>query len=616
MIFSFLAFLAGSVVATIKFSRCRVEQGPLLTISILGCLLYFFGLIDHAKIGVVGLFGVGMSFFFWSLLEAYRGKAETTRLLLSPVLVIFLGVTFLLWIRLRGWEYIHWDEFSHWALALKNLVYTDTLPIVDGPMKYVDYPPMTTLLEYFVCKILGHSPRAAYLATGITIIAALLVWIPCQSWAQWPEVSALIIIQYLLLHVLGHGFANLMVDHVLAVIAAAAILIYFHSQTGRYHILLLAPVLVYLTLTKTIGAFLSYTVIAVVLLDYVVRRRVRSLSSLAALVIFVLIPIVTVHSWSRYLDSRGIVAEYLEPTPPVKDIALSFLPSENSERHQTTIGNFIRAVIKTPVYGSRALQRIFDKSPIPLSPAFWVLVILGFVTGTLYFLRDPLERKAVVSCHLILIGAFVFYLLGMLVMFLHHFREVEGVGLYGADRYFGIFLLLWIIVAFVQWYEVVVPRQRWRVIGISLVFLVLSAPVRAEEFIFAPPPKSPSYLALAENIGRRLPHAARVYGIWIGSFGWERHIFQLGVFPVRVNQKCWSVRTRPPDSSADTSCLVSPTEWAGMLSNYQYVFIGRTDAQFWKDFGSFFEIYAEDSLYQVVRRDGKKPHLVLMASSD
>ena len=66
----------------------------------------------------------------------------------------------------------HYDNFSHWALVVKDLLLTGELPGADTSLiPFRDYPPGTSVFIFYICRYLGHSQGMMLLAQNSVLLA-------------------------------------------------------------------------------------------------------------------------------------------------------------------------------------------------------------------------------------------------------------------------------------------------------------------------------------------------------------------------------------------------------------------------------------------------------------
>lgn len=120
----------------------------------------------------------------------------------------------------------HYDNFSHWALVVKDLLLTGELPGADTSLiPFRDYPPGTSVFIFYICRYLGHSQGMMLLAQNSVLLACFFALFGIVEERR----------RFLLYSFLGMGCAmlsylnltirinNLLVDFLLPLLALASI---------------------------------------------------------------------------------------------------------------------------------------------------------------------------------------------------------------------------------------------------------------------------------------------------------------------------------------------------------------------------------------------------------
>lgn len=74
-----------------------------------------------------------------------------------------------------GLRLTHYDNFSHWALAVKYLLLAEELPGAETTLlPFRDYPPGSSLFVAYICRYMGHSQGQMLLAQNSLLLACFL----------------------------------------------------------------------------------------------------------------------------------------------------------------------------------------------------------------------------------------------------------------------------------------------------------------------------------------------------------------------------------------------------------------------------------------------------------
>lgn len=166
---AFAASVCGHVFYAARLTRTDFCFAPLFAAACLGLALYAGALADAPEQTAYLLFAAGLPGFARCVSLARRGRLRPRAGLRGACFAAGTAAFAVLIFRLR---LTHYDNFSHWALAVKSLLCTDALPRADTALlDFPDYPPGTTLLCYYAGKFLGTSQTVMLLAHNAVLFA-------------------------------------------------------------------------------------------------------------------------------------------------------------------------------------------------------------------------------------------------------------------------------------------------------------------------------------------------------------------------------------------------------------------------------------------------------------
>ena len=260
LIWTFLA-TAGWIAILHEKTDLPAAFCPVAAVAVQVLFLYLLSLLGLLKSGPV-ILGV-MAVLF--LLK----KRKTEKPLLTPGVVCFCVYAAALWVLNMGRVPDGFDNYSHWALAAKELYLTHALPGPDTLVTMTNYPPAVPLYQYFVLRLAGFSEGAMLGANGIWMGALLSCgfgdcgW---RDWKRWPVCAGLMAALTL---VIPNCAVNLQVDALMGMTALAMGLLALWDEKKTLPVQgLLGAVLV---LTKMSGVMLL--VLHCGLLTLLWRRR-------------------------------------------------------------------------------------------------------------------------------------------------------------------------------------------------------------------------------------------------------------------------------------------------------------------------------------------------------
>lgn len=562
--------LAASTLITALY--LAVLAGPLLAVA--------------AKI----FFGAGLLFFAGAvviMVLRQRKIPDVFTRLLTPGFVLFLVVILAAWFRMHGQVFLEWDDFSHWGLAIKDIVLNGALPASDSLVTFKDYPPGSTLFQYFMGVPVGYCEGNALFFHSLLLFSAAVAFTAGFSWRKALAASAAFMLPCLFISVFGFSFRTVMVDSLIGFFAGAALAGYFLSKDSLAAAALrVTPVLFVLPLFKPVGTLLAFAVAVAITADIVHQARVggtatgiagRSRFARFALLIPVLLllaPAISTKSWSRHVKALHL-AETFNTRIPASSVFDSF-SGRATVRDKTTIAAFTVAMFK----------KNMGRPGLP--PLVWALLLLWIATS-LFYHSVPAERSQIKSSQTVMTVCFFAYSFGLLLLYLNSFGEYEGTRLASFGRYMGLFMLAWgaSLAGFVaRWLRGAEGRDIRPVHVAAIAALVLA--------VWAFIPLKNKHLAVRESVARIVAQAKivlksgdRVYLIWQNTDGYEYYISRYELFPFNSALAPFSVGRKYKAGDAWTQDL-AVRDWVTMLSKNDYLLVGRADAAFWERYSRLF----------------------------
>lgn len=268
-----LCSLLGSMLFVQRKFNIYAGFSPILTFCSIGILLTIALLFNILQIVTYLLFISGLASFGYYIYDHFKHKRNTVFLAFPlRIFIVLSAISFLLY----GSAYFSaWDEFSFWAVALKELVVTDKmygLNFTDFP----EYPRITTLIQYYFNKITSGS-----LHEGISISAHVvfsLAFIPMICYRRKQNYLNLIltcVILFVAYQVFCTPIFYTYADNTIAMLLGVGLTIYFLLDDKNKALILAAIPLAALTLTKPIGILFSSIGLGIIGINYLFTSHIR-----------------------------------------------------------------------------------------------------------------------------------------------------------------------------------------------------------------------------------------------------------------------------------------------------------------------------------------------------
>lgn len=443
----------------------------LTALSGLVCATYLGGCLGLLRPTAALLYWGGLASLGLCLVLAALRRVSPRGLVDGPEIPILLALSVLHLYLFREANLFYWDEFSHWALAVKEMFWRGELYGVNSNMSHAHYPPGASLWLYFVASNSRFSEPVLYFAQFTLVLVPTFAFYKNLSFRQPHWIAAALCAQIFLLATLGHGVVNLLVDHALAAWFGGVLVLYLSDRYSPRELLLFIPCLAVLALIKDLGLFLACAAglfIAAHRLwfsgepgPFWKRRRLLGVG----LLLLLAGPLAS-WSWSVWRQEAGAApslsmaqvgkALALAGSGPQEEKSLGERAREKAHR-ATVLSRFTEALLKQPLgrtelaydfneynYGMLALSKDSHR----LSAVGWVCLFLALSAAAWAFTQGRPERRRtiVLSTGFLLVLSLLY---GGMLLYLYAavFDWGKGEALASYDRYCNILIMPLVFVA-------------------------------------------------------------------------------------------------------------------------------------------------------------------------
>lgn len=609
----------GYIISFYLLSKRYLEFLPAVIVADIVSILYLMGLSNYLLQGAQAIFWIGIAFFVISTVMLFTRYKTTALEAPSPGIVIFLFAFLLGYLALHGAYYRDWDEFSHWGLASKEMLLTNSFARPDGAVQFLDYPPGIGLFHYF---FLLHSQMerepATYVAHLVLLLAPLTIFFYRIKWHDWQKILLTLIIIPWIIITLGNGFRSIYSDQLLSVYFAALIIGYAHlaDRSNRW-ILLLLPLFFLLPMIKKTGYLLCWFAVVMLFADQVLSvlwfdndnigddKRLRGkviecAKGLAAVVIFAAACWTFEYTWNVRIESLHLTKTFSMPFD-IKGIISAFSDAASPFTKEVIAKFRVRTVESFLSPWNLMAGHIFFISTI-----FWA------------WKRRPQLVRRVLLFYLMLLFLLCIYAFGLLYMYLFSFTPDLAATLSSYDRYMNIFYAAFCLVGFgffllIDWKEL---DYRW--FWGCFLGLLLLATGSCWSFMERP---HPDYAQVAQDRKdiKAMVKAARavikgrdrVYLVIQGDEGFRFRMVKYELSPQITQTWCWRLG-RERHQWDVCNCDETIEEWSDILKKWDYVLVVDGDEELWNRYGRLFCVPGA-LLYKVTNRQGPLVKLVPVA---
>ncbi|MFC7062971.1 hypothetical protein [Halobacillus seohaensis] len=398
---------------------------PLLLFSSLVTILFIGGTLNILPLTVNLIFAAGLVLFIYNLIRIVK-DISTLKVLLNPGIIFFLIASLFFAFLLKDALFIHYDNFSHWGLIVKEMVEGNSLPDDSTIVSFRNYPPGTAIFIYYIVSIMGFSESASLIAQGVLIAGTLASLFLFTSFKK-PVISiSVFLVSLLLLLIDGSMIYTLLVDSYLGYLSTAIVLIsfYYRNQWSRLSLIVM-PMLTFLVLVKDSGKiFLSFCLIWIIglLINYIRKKEFNIRENWKNLI-----------AWGFYLLFVPFFVNYLWS----KYTAKAYEASYDSNRHAVTSDTFNLSDRSAELVNNLLpdlLQASFNLS----SPTFQLMLFANAfaVLAVVYiFISQKQLAKTLIWTGIYVNILYLIYTALLYILYLFLMPENEAVYLAGFGRY-------------------------------------------------------------------------------------------------------------------------------------------------------------------------------------
>lgn len=550
------------------------------------------------------------------------------RFISQPCIAVFAFVSLAFWFSLLGYTFSAWDEFSHWARCSRHFIEHHRLPAgsSDGVL-FGGYPPAGAVFHYFVYTNVTSSPVLDRGHEGIVagahcllqfLIIPLLLSEFCRSRAV--AASVVVLIAGILQKYFGHGVNSLLIDYVLTVFYAATVLGYFILKQQGRSVLLLIPCLAVLPLVKDIGLVLAGLAVFVIAVDMVFCANGKLPTKLILIAVLIAVPFGTRTAWTSHLQHQNIPDIFGAKRLSISSMLREISPSA-SALSQEVRANFFRALATEPVGRSSLVIAILPFAAYlyrlyhgTAERSDWVLALTlpltigAYIFAHLFFYLllafSDYERLMLASFDryiYIYTGAVCLVMLGRASVHRPSTRDRRASQMF-TEVVENLYIKLMTQVNLPHWFvapiqlflriarRIMSPRAVWAGAAVITALVAYTPPyqmIRPKLTPYPPIQERVQYASSWETIRREVPPNKSLFMVWQKSNGGEIYISGYELMPRKHNVWYFSVGTPLNEKDVWTQ-TISADQLKKEMKDYDYVWLGATDDDFWQRYGAIF----------------------------
>lgn len=405
-----LSFLGYTVYLKKKFDL-KIEFAPIVICSSIGILMFLAGIFHIMPIATFAILILGLI-----QLRLIKKDSFNTEEIVKLSVFFLVALYFLNY--LKNSMFIHYDNFSHWALVVREMLETNALPTSASKLiEFNSYPTGTAGFIYFISKIVGNSEGIKSFAQMILLLSSifsLTVFINKKNW----YLSIVLVALSIYFFVYNVFITNLLVDTILPVlgIAIVAILVYYRDYDLEKILKFTMPIIAFLPIIKNSGIF--FTIISIVMIYLLInktdisKKKFIGYSIVPSLVLMLLWKLHVMITFGENGASKHSVS--------LKNYS-KVISDKSFEDISNIISNFMDKILQ--------INNFVAIFMIMITIVFIIMYIIYKYNHKNYDFK--FEKKIILTCVLI----YVFYMIGLFAMYIFSMPTDEALTLGGYDRY-------------------------------------------------------------------------------------------------------------------------------------------------------------------------------------
>ncbi len=253
-IFLFICSFTGWIYAIQKLTKAELCFIPAAAISLQTVIVFFGGILGTLEITAWIVLACGLVGLIRMIVDITSGSLKVS--LSSVFWLCFIGAAVIFLHILPGGSLEHYDNFSHWAIAVKSVLSSNAFPGQQNQLiEFQNYPLGTTSWIYYFCYFFGHSEGIMLLAQGILIFSLFSAILGMVRKKQIFLIYGVLatVCAVLTFFNITIRINNLLVDFILPLFVLACWSIMDHYRDDARQYLLLVPLQALLLVTKSTG---------------------------------------------------------------------------------------------------------------------------------------------------------------------------------------------------------------------------------------------------------------------------------------------------------------------------------------------------------------------------
>lgn len=418
-----ISLLGFSLFINRKF-KVKKEFTLILVIAVISVALVIFGIINIIKYASFIIFISGLILFIYEFIKCDKRKLLSINNILMGVIILYFSII------VTQMHLEHYDNFSHWAVIVKDMLQIDSLPNINSTLvTFKSYPPATACFLYFVCKIAGSQEVVMMLGQVLITVSASITFLGFIN-EKLKNKFIIFIIVVLLFTTIGYiyigivPYNELLVDTILTLVATSSMaILYYYKNNLKKLVIINCIFATFLILIKNSGIF--FVLINLILTIYCIlkyitlKNKVKDL--LRIIVVLVIAPVIVLLMWKLHV-------KYV------------FGEEGTTSKHSMSVSNYIenfksKSLTEIVEVTKNYIKKVIDIKDISFKIMLLINIIM-IIYITYYIInknRDKIKENIIFMS--ILDFVYIIYMLMLYGMYLFSMESGEASSIGGYSRY-------------------------------------------------------------------------------------------------------------------------------------------------------------------------------------
>lgn len=410
------------------------------------CCLYIFGLFNLLNFGIVitsicsGILGI------ITIVKYIKNKnvQQLRKMICTPGMIFFTLIFFIFIITTLKRTITHWDQYSYWSYAAKDMYYSGKINIQNSID--IQYPPMPAILQVYFMKIIGMYSQGIEIFT--TWILGFSLLIPLFNKTNNKKITnfaiGIIIICIPAIFSMLIFYESAYPDALLGLLIGYILKVYFFESNEKIKNITLPLAMLVVTIMKPTGFVIAGIMTITFFIYEIIKNKIKftqliKYKTIKKIIIYTMIIVLTYISYNTFFK-----------------IFNNSIEQQNSKESNISyiISNIFTTTLGTPQDDYSAAEsngNLLDKlqntteiyTPVYIS-ALGVICVYIIVSIFIYKYSNNNENISKKDVKYIYISIFIglaIYILFLQIAYITKFSTKEMINHDGFERYIGTYLL-------------------------------------------------------------------------------------------------------------------------------------------------------------------------------